>query len=193
MKTSLPPDKAATKRYGDLLADIKTRVRLAQNRAVMSVNAEMLRMYWDIGRMVAVKQEVEGWGAAVIPRLAADLHNDMPEIKGFSERNTRRMIQFYNEYPHLFSIWPQAVAKLDEVVTLHNREENAADWAITLIINKFSFFCDFARGYKIWPSIRHRCKSNSTNTPTSKSHCCFGLQRRPRYDERYIAERTRRL
>jgi predicted nuclease of restriction endonuclease-like (RecB) superfamily len=118
MKTSLPADKAATKRYGDLLADIKTRVRLAQNRAVMSANAEMLRMYWDIGRMVAVKQEVEGWGAAVIPRLAADLHNDMPEIKGFSERNMRRMIQFYKEYPRLFSIWPQAVAKLDEVVAL---------------------------------------------------------------------------
>ena len=44
MKKSLPGDKAIMKRYGDLLADIKIRIRQAQNRAVMSANAEMLRM-----------------------------------------------------------------------------------------------------------------------------------------------------
>jgi hypothetical protein len=48
----------------------------------MSANAEMLCVYWwDIGRMVAVKQDAEWWGAAVIPRLAVGLCNDMPEIK----------------------------------------------------------------------------------------------------------------
>ena len=102
------------KRYGDLLADIKTRIRQAQNRAVMSANSEMLRMYWDIGRMIAVRQETEGWGAAVIPRLAVDLQNELPEIKGFSERNMRRMIQFYREYPGLFLNWPRPVANLGD-------------------------------------------------------------------------------
>jgi predicted nuclease of restriction endonuclease-like (RecB) superfamily len=99
---------------GDLLADIKTRIRQAQNRAVMSANAEMLRMYWDIGRMIAVRQDAEGWGAAVIPRLATDLRNELPEIKGFSDRNMRRMIQFYKEYPSLFLNWPRPVANLDD-------------------------------------------------------------------------------
>ena len=92
MKKTLPGDKTVMKRYGDLLADIKTRIRQAQNRAVMSANTEMLRMYWDIGRMITAKQDAEGWGAAVIPRLAVDLRNDLPEIKGFSERNIGRMI-----------------------------------------------------------------------------------------------------
>ncbi len=48
------------------------------------------------------------------PRLADDLRNDLPEIKGLSERNIRRMIQFYKEYPGLFLIWPRPVAKLDD-------------------------------------------------------------------------------
>ena len=48
MKKPLPGDKAVIKRYGELLVDIKTRIRGAQNRAVMSANAEMIRMYWDI-------------------------------------------------------------------------------------------------------------------------------------------------
>jgi len=114
VKKTLTGDKMAMRGYGDLLANIKTRIREAQNRAVMSANAEMIYMYWDIGRMVAVKQDTEGWGAAVIPRLAADLRNDLPEIKGFSERNIGRMIAFFRAYPGMNEILPQPVAKLGQ-------------------------------------------------------------------------------
>jgi predicted nuclease of restriction endonuclease-like (RecB) superfamily len=103
-------------RYSELLADIKKRIRQAQIRAALSANAEMLWMYWDIGRMVAERQKIEGWGASVIPRLASDLRNELSEKKGFSERNLRRMIQFYNEYKKFPSIWPLPVAKLTEPV-----------------------------------------------------------------------------
>lgn len=55
---------------------------------------------------------------AVIPRLAKDLHNELPEEKGFSERNIKRMLAFYREYPSLAATAgstekvPQAVAQL---------------------------------------------------------------------------------
>ena len=62
--------------------------------------------------MIAERQQFEGWGAGVIPRLAVDLKNDLSEKKGFSERNLRLMIQFYKEYPSLYSIWQPPVAKL---------------------------------------------------------------------------------
>lgn len=94
--------------YRDLLGDIKTRVRQGQHRAALAANAEMILMYWDIGRMIAARQKEEGWGAGVIPRLAADLQNELPEEKGFSARNIGRMIAFYREYP----ILPQPAAKL---------------------------------------------------------------------------------
>ena len=99
--------------YRDLLGDIKARVRQAQHRAALSANAEMIRLYWDIGRMIAARQEREGWGAGVIPRLAADLKNELPEQKGFSERNLKYMIRFAREYgvPPLV---PQAAAQLRE-------------------------------------------------------------------------------
>lgn len=94
--------------YRDLLGDIKTRVRQAQHRAALSANAELIALYWDIGRMIAARQKEEGWGAGVIPRLAADLKNELPEQKGFSARNIGRMIAFFREYP----ILPQPAAKL---------------------------------------------------------------------------------
>ena len=49
---------------------------------MLSANAEMVLTYWDIGRMILERQEREGWGASVIPRLARDLHNELPENAG---------------------------------------------------------------------------------------------------------------
>jgi len=104
-ETHLPLD------YPGLLADIKQRVRHAQTRAWLAVNAEMIRLYWEIGALIDSRQRREGWGAAVIPRLARDLHNELPEEKGFSERNIKRMLAFYREYPDA-ALVPQAVAPI---------------------------------------------------------------------------------
>lgn len=89
-------------KYADLLASIKQRIRIAQTRAVLSVNAELIRLYWELGQMLDARQKKEGWGAGVIPRLAQDIRNELPEVKGFSERNIKLMVQFYREYPSLF-------------------------------------------------------------------------------------------
>ncbi|GAB4568164.1 MAG: hypothetical protein Tsb0020_21300 [Haliangiales bacterium] len=67
-------------------------------------------MYWEVGRLIAARQQQEGWGAAVIPRLARDLASELPHSKGFSERNLKRMIRFFREYPHLGEKVPQPVA-----------------------------------------------------------------------------------
>jgi hypothetical protein len=100
--------------YAALLADIKQRIRTAQVRTAMAGNASMLMLYWEIGGVLAERQKNEGWGAAVLPRLATDLHNDLPEVKGFSARNLRLMIQFFAEYPAFGPIWQRAVAKLSD-------------------------------------------------------------------------------
>jgi predicted nuclease of restriction endonuclease-like (RecB) superfamily len=95
--------------YRALLDDIKSRIRKAQTKAIFAANAEMISMYSDIGMMIQQRQQKEGWSAGVIPKLAKDLKNDLPEIKGFSERNLGYMLRFSKEY----SILQQPVAKLD--------------------------------------------------------------------------------
>ena len=95
-----------------LLDEVKQRIQAAQTRAVLAVNSELVRLYWDIDRIIHVRQKREGWGAAVIPRLAAELKNELPDVKGFSERNIGRMIAFYRSYPEPTAILPQPVAKL---------------------------------------------------------------------------------
>ncbi len=84
--------------YAALLRQIRQRVLLAQQRAIYAANEEMLRMYWDIGKMLQQSQQADGWGRKTLQRLSVDLKNDYPEIKGFSVRNMQCMMQFFDEY-----------------------------------------------------------------------------------------------
>jgi predicted nuclease of restriction endonuclease-like (RecB) superfamily len=50
--------------YGDWLAEMKTRIRETRLRASLSVNAELIGLYWRIGRDILERQERHGWGAS---------------------------------------------------------------------------------------------------------------------------------
>ncbi len=111
-KKSSPARKTGLSGYAPFLGAVKSRIRAAQVKATLAANAELIHLYWDIGCAIAAMQKKEGWGAGVIPRLARDITNDMPEVKGFSERNLKRMVQFAAEYPGLCSIGPTPSAQL---------------------------------------------------------------------------------
>ena len=105
--------------YTSLLDEIKIRIRTAQTQATLAANAEMIALYWDVGRLIHQRQQEQGWSAAVIPKLSKDLNNELPEVKGFSERNLGRMLAFYREYPPergQMRNLPQPVANLETVI-----------------------------------------------------------------------------
>jgi predicted nuclease of restriction endonuclease-like (RecB) superfamily len=98
--------------YTDLLADIKNRIRQGQLKANLAANAELLGTYWDIGKMIHERQQQEGWGKGVVPRLAVALKNELAEERGFSERNLKFMVQFYHEYQQV-EIGKSAISQLE--------------------------------------------------------------------------------
>lgn len=81
--------------YGQLLEDLKTRIRAAQVKAALSVNRELIALYWHIGKSIVERQRAEGWGKAVVERLADDLGREFPGLSGFSAANIWRMRAFY--------------------------------------------------------------------------------------------------
>ena len=85
--------------YPALLQELKQRIRESQLRASLSVNRELVLLYWQIGRDILDRQEREHWGAKVIDRLAADLKKAFPEMKGFSPRNLKYMRAFAEAWP----------------------------------------------------------------------------------------------
>jgi predicted nuclease of restriction endonuclease-like (RecB) superfamily len=80
--------------YEQLLRELKNRIRSAQVKAALAINRELVLLYWQIGREILQRQGQEGWGTKVIDRLAKDLKQEFPEMKGFSSRNLKYMRAF---------------------------------------------------------------------------------------------------
>ena len=78
---------------------IVLRIEQAKLHAAMKVNADLLSLYWSIGKDILEKQRQEGWGASIVAQLAADLSKRFPDDHGYSERNLRNMKRFASEYP----------------------------------------------------------------------------------------------
>ena len=85
--------------YTSFLDEVKARIRAAQVKAALAVNAELVLLYWRLGRDILARQKKEGWGAQVIDRLSADLRAAFPEMKGFSPRNLKYMRAFAAAWP----------------------------------------------------------------------------------------------
>ena len=85
-------------KYNSFLVDIKTQIKLSQQKAFNAVNQEMISLYFNIGKMIDIWQKELGWGAKVIDKLSLDILNEFPTMSGFSTRNLKLMVQFYKEY-----------------------------------------------------------------------------------------------
>ena len=97
--------------YQKFLRELKQRIQQAQLRAVLSVNRELVLLYWQIGRDILARQGQAGWGAKIIDQLSKDLHQDFPDMAGFSPRNLKYMRAFAEAWPEE-SIVQQAAAQL---------------------------------------------------------------------------------
>ncbi len=84
--------------YAAFLESLKRRIQRAQATAILSVNRELIQLYWDIGRLICERQEQAGWGQSVLERLADELRKALPGIGGFSRSNVFRMRAFYLAY-----------------------------------------------------------------------------------------------
>ena len=48
--------------YANWKKEIITMIEYSKLKAIFSVNAEMLNLYWNIGKDILAKQEEQGWG-----------------------------------------------------------------------------------------------------------------------------------
>ena len=85
--------------YALILEELKSRIQEERLRVVLSANAAMVLLYWDIGRVILSRQQREGWGAKVIDRLSADLRQAFPDMRGLSPRNLKYMRAFASAWP----------------------------------------------------------------------------------------------
>jgi predicted nuclease of restriction endonuclease-like (RecB) superfamily len=111
--------------YSSVLGELKEKIRESRQRASLSVNYQLLAIYWEIGKTILQQQSELGWGAKVIDRLSADLRTEFPGMKGLSVRNMKYMRAFAEAWPFFPFVQPpaaqiqgsilqRAAAKLDD-------------------------------------------------------------------------------
>lgn len=82
-----------------MLEKLKAPIQEERSRVVLSANAAMVLLYWDIGQVILERQQREGWGAKVIDRLSTDLRQAFPDMRGLSPRNLKYMRGFASAWP----------------------------------------------------------------------------------------------
>ncbi len=77
---------------------IVSLIEKAREKAIASVNRELISLYWDIGEYVTLKSKSDGWGKSTVKSLSDFISREYPDLRGFSTQNIWRMKQFYEKY-----------------------------------------------------------------------------------------------
>ena len=83
------------KNYVSVFENIKEQIQMAQHKALLNANREMIYLYWSIGKIIDANSE---WGNKFVDNLSKDIRREFPSSKGFSTRNLKSMVRFYREY-----------------------------------------------------------------------------------------------
>lgn len=119
-----------SKDYISFLENIKNKITKARISGYRSLNKELIKLYWDIGKSIVEKQEEYGWGKSIVEKLSDDLKKDFSGIKGYSTQNLWYMRQFYLEYKEYLNLqqlvgeipWGQNLVILSRVKNIKERE-----------------------------------------------------------------------
>ncbi len=84
--------------YTKWIEELKIEIQKTQIKASISVNVEMLNLYWKIGQSISEKINIEKWGASVVEKASKDLQKLFPNQKGFSRTNLFSMRKWYEFY-----------------------------------------------------------------------------------------------
>ncbi len=102
--------------YKVWISEIKEKISSAQIKASLSVNREMLGLYWEIGKSISEKLGNSDWGSKIIETMSKDLQKSFQNLEGFSKRNLMFMRQWFDFYQmpdnEVITIMKQVVSQL---------------------------------------------------------------------------------
>ena len=69
-----------SKDYLTFLNNIKQDIQTSRIKAALSINKELILLYWRIGKEVLQRKKEQGWGSEVVKALSQDLKHEYPDI-----------------------------------------------------------------------------------------------------------------
>jgi len=91
---------AVPKPADSLHAELRALIASSRQRLAGAVNAELTRLYWNVGQRLRTEVLAEGrasYGAQLLDQLGQQLSQEFG--RGFESRNLRRMVKFAESFP----------------------------------------------------------------------------------------------
>ena len=95
MKSNFPENAE----YWAWVIELRGKIQASQIKAAITVNTELLKLYWEIGKSISEKIKATDWGSGVVEQLSIDLKRELPNQNGFSRTNLfsmKRWFEFYS-------------------------------------------------------------------------------------------------
>lgn len=78
----------------------------SRQTALKKVNEELINMYWKVGEFLSKESANAAFGDAYIDKIAHEIQEAFPGIKGFNRRGLYRMKKFYETYKDNENVTP---------------------------------------------------------------------------------------
>tara|TARA_R110002050_G_scaffold147017_1_gene272635 strand:- start:15699 stop:16799 length:1101 start_codon:yes stop_codon:yes gene_type:complete len=82
------------------IKELKQQIIASRYIVAKVANAESLKLYFNIGKMVDDQFTKKKWGTNVMDVISNQLQQELPGLRGFSGKNIYKMRQFYNNWKH---------------------------------------------------------------------------------------------
>jgi predicted nuclease of restriction endonuclease-like (RecB) superfamily len=96
--------------YLEAVKKIKNAILQRRYRVAVNANAELLSLYYSVGRYTSDNTRSGKWGTKAIEEISKLLQSELPGLRGFSATNIRNMRIFYEE-------WVQTLEPIRQLAT----------------------------------------------------------------------------
>ena len=137
-KTNEESSLALARSYRNWILDLRKRYKATQCKAAVAVNSALIEFYWNLGKDIRERfTESAGYGANFFKCLSCDLAEEFNGARGFSVRNLKYCLDFYDLYG--------APEILQQVVAKSNRRtggrENLQQLVADLVVIPWGHHC----------------------------------------------------
>ncbi len=122
--------------YINWIKELKHKIQSAQLKASLSVNKELLLLYWEIGKSISKKISQSNCGTSVVEKISIDLKKEFPNQKGFSRSNLFSMKQWFEFYNS------SNIEKIQQLVGQIPWGHNLAIISKSKSIEEATFYCN---------------------------------------------------
>jgi predicted nuclease of restriction endonuclease-like (RecB) superfamily len=84
--------------YREAAQKIKNAILQSRYQTAANANAELLNLYYGIGRYISANTRSKKWGMGAIEAISEQLQSELPGLRGFSPSNMKNMRIFFEQW-----------------------------------------------------------------------------------------------